>query len=118
MAQTAAVNGVVTDSSQAVVAGATVTITNLETGLRRDTRTNDSGAYSLTLLPVGRYKVEASLAGFSPQTRPQLNLDVDQSVRLDFALKPGAVTETIEVSAAAALLRFSIWGRRWVPLWV
>src|SRR6266566_8527814 len=104
MAQTAAVNGVVTDSSQAVVAGAAVTITNLETGLRRDTRTNDSGAYSLTLLPVGRYKVEASLAGFSSQTRPELNLDVDQSVRLDFALKPGAVTETIEVSAAAALL--------------
>src|ERR1041385_2684509 len=65
LAQTATVNGVVTDSSQAVMPGATVTITNLETALRRDTRTNDTGNYTFTLLPVGRYRVSAAASGFN-----------------------------------------------------
>jgi hypothetical protein len=103
-AQTATVNGVVTDSSQAVISSATVSITNLETGLRRDTHTNETGNYTFTLLPVGRYKLSAAMPGFSTQSLPEVKLDVDQVVRLDFALKPGAITETVEVSAAAALL--------------
>lgn len=103
-AQTATVNGVVTDSSQAVIASATVSITNLETGLRRDTHTNETGNYTFTLLPVGRYRLSAAMPGFSTQSLPEVKLDVDQVVRLDFALKPGAITETVEVSASAALL--------------
>ena len=103
-AQTATVNGVVTDSSQAVIRGANVSITNLETGLRRDTQTNDTGNYTFTLLPVGRYRFSASIGGFSTQSLPEVKLDVDQVVRLDFALKPGALTETVDVSASAALL--------------
>src|SRR5262249_37175229 len=102
--QTATVNGVVTDSSQAIVAGAEVTITNIETGLRRDTRTNDAGYYTFTLLPVGKYRFEAIMPGFSTQSLPQVQLDVDQVVRLDFSLKPGALTESVEVTASAALL--------------
>src|SRR5690348_17065448 len=103
-AQTATLDGIVTDSSQAVIAGALVTITNLETGLRHDTRTSETGNYTFTLLPVGRYKVEAAMSGFSTQSRPEVNLDVDQVVRLDFTLKPGTLSETVEVSASAALL--------------
>jgi hypothetical protein len=103
-AQTAAVNGVVTDTSQAVVVGATVTVTNLETGLRREGRTNDTGAYSITLLPVGHYKIETSMSGFSAQSLADVKLDVDQVARLDVILKPGTVTESVEVSAAATLL--------------
>lgn len=102
--QTATVNGVVTDSSQAVIAGATVTITNLDTGLRRDTRTNEAGNYTFTLLPVGRYKVEAGNSGFTTQSHPEIQLDVDQVVRLDFSLKPGVLTESVEVTASATLL--------------
>src|ERR1043166_8759317 len=71
-AQTATVNGVVTDSTRAVITGASVTISNLETGLRRETRTNDTGNYNFTLLPVGRYRVEATMAGFGIQTHPEL----------------------------------------------
>jgi hypothetical protein len=104
LAQTASVNGVVADSSQAVISGANVSITNLETGLRRETRTNETGNYTFTLLPVGRYRVEATTAGFSSQFHPDVKLDVDQVARLDFALKPGALQETVEVSAAATLL--------------
>ena len=102
--QTASVNGVVTDSSQAVVAGATVTVTNIETGLRRDTHTNETGNYTFNLLPVGRYKLQAAMRGFSSESLPEVNLDVDQVVRLDFVLKPGSLSETVEVSASAALL--------------
>jgi hypothetical protein len=103
-AQTATLVGGVADSSQAVVVGATVTVTNLDSGLRREAHSNDAGIYTFTQLPIGRYSVVVAQAGFASQTRPVVNLDVDQVVRLDFALKPGAVTETIEVSASAALL--------------
>jgi Carboxypeptidase regulatory-like domain/TonB dependent receptor len=103
-AQTATVNGQVTDSSQAVIAGASVTITNLDTGLRREAHTNETGSYTFTLLPVGRYKVDAAVSGFSTQSHPEVKLDVEQVVRLDFTLKPGAVSETVEVAASAALL--------------
>jgi outer membrane receptor protein involved in Fe transport len=103
-AQTASVQGVVTDSSQAIIAGATVVITNLETGLRRDSRTNETGNYTFNLLPVGRYRLEVSIQGFSTESLPEVKLDVDQVLRLDFALKPGTLNETVEVSASAALL--------------
>jgi len=103
-AQTATLDGVVTDSTQAVVVGAKVTVMNLETGLRRETHTNETGSYTFTMLPVGRYRLEASLTGFNTQSTPEVKLDVDQVVRLDFLLKPGAVSETVEVTAAAALL--------------
>ena len=102
--QSATLTGVVTDSSEALVAGARISVVNLETGLRRDMLTNDAGAYTFTLLPVGRYRVDAVRDGFAPQSRPELKLDVDQSVRLDFKLRLGAVAETVEVTAAAALL--------------
>jgi hypothetical protein len=102
--QSATLTGVVTDSSEALVAGARISVVNLETGLRRDMLTNDAGSYTFTLLPVGRYRVDAAREGFAPQSRPELKLDVDQSVRLDFRLRLGAVAETVEVTAAAALL--------------
>ena len=52
-AQTATINGVVTDSRQAVISGATVTVTNNDTGLRRDSHTNETANYTFNLLPVG-----------------------------------------------------------------
>ena len=104
LGQTAAVNGVVTDSSQAIISGAAVSITNIDTGLRRDTRTNETGNYTFNLLPVGRYRLATSMSGFSTETLPEVKLDVEQVLRLDFVLKPGALTETVEVSATAALL--------------
>ena len=50
-AQTASVAGIVTDASQAIVTGATITITNLDSGLRREVRSNETGAYTFTQLP-------------------------------------------------------------------
>src|SRR5262245_19589031 len=102
--QTATVNGIVTDTSEALIVGARIEIHNLETGLRRDTLANDAGAFSFNFLPVGRYRIAASHAGFGASDRPEIKLDVDQVARIDFKLKPGAVTETVLVTAAAALL--------------
>ncbi len=103
-AQMAALQGVVKDQTDAAVVNAQITVTNLETGLRRETVSNDSGLYSVPSLPVGRYKVSATLAGFSVAQVPEVKLDVNQTARVDFTLKPGQVTESISVSAAAALL--------------
>ncbi len=103
MAQTASIQGVVQDQSGGAI-GAEVVVTNLETGLRRDTKTNDTGLYVVPALPVGRYKLTAGVAGFSVSEVPEFKLDVGQTARVDFTLKPGALTESISVSASAALL--------------
>src|SRR5690349_10424251 len=97
-AQTASVDGVVTDQSNAVMPGVLVSVTNLETGLRRDVRTNEDGHYTVPLLPAGRYKVEVSVSGFGKAERPEVKLDVQQVARIDFVMQPGAVVETVSVS--------------------
>src|SRR3954469_14126690 len=95
MAQTATVNGIVTDTTDAVIVGARLEVTNLDTGLRREALSNEAGAFSFSLLPVGRYKITAAANGFGLSEHPEVKLDVDQVARLDFKLKPGAVTETV-----------------------
>ena len=102
--QTATLTGVVSDPSEAVIVGARITAVNLDTGLRRESLTNDTGSYTFTQMPVGRYRLDAAKTGFSQQSRPEVKLDVDQLARLDFTLRPGSITETVEVTAAAALL--------------
>src|SRR5689334_14791552 len=87
-AQTATISGIVTDTTDAIIVGARLEVQNLDTGLRRDAQTNDAGAFSFNLLPVGRYKIVASSAGFGSSERPELKLDVDQVARIDFKLKP------------------------------
>jgi hypothetical protein len=77
-AQTATVNGIVTDSTDAIIVGARLEVTNLDTGLRREAETNDAGAFSFNLLPVGRYRITANANGFGPSERPEIKLDVDQ----------------------------------------
>ncbi|MDQ6678837.1 MAG: carboxypeptidase regulatory-like domain-containing protein, partial [Acidobacteriota bacterium] len=104
LCQNAGIDGLVRDQSQAAVPNATVTVVNLDTGLQRTATTNNSGTYSVPLLPVGRYGITASAAGFGAESRPELKLDTQQVARLDFTLKPGALTESINVSAATALL--------------
>src|SRR4030081_3386170 len=56
--------GIVTDSSSSAIPGATVTITNLETGTKRELATDESGQFSAPALPVGRYEIAASKSGF------------------------------------------------------
>ncbi|MBI2689620.1 MAG: TonB-dependent receptor [Acidobacteria bacterium] len=103
-AQSGTIQGVVHDATDAVIAGAKVDVINIDTGLRREVATNEQGFYTAPALPVGRYRISASKPGFSNAEVPEIKLDVTQTARIDFTLKTGSVTESIEVTAAAALI--------------
>ncbi|MDQ2899680.1 MAG: TonB-dependent receptor [Acidobacteriota bacterium] len=100
-AQTATIQGSVSDPSNAAIAGVNIRVTNVSTGVVTNVETNQSGLYSAPLLPPGSYSVEAEKAGFARAARTGLQLDVSQTARVDFTLKIGAVTESVQVSAAA-----------------
>src|SRR6266436_4960188 len=97
--------GTVTDPSGAVIGGATVTITNVETGISLKTSTDSTGNYVVTPLAIGRYSVTVEAAGFKKSVRSDITVNVQDRVRVDIALEVGAVTDTVEVQAAAPLLQ-------------
>jgi len=81
-----------------------VTVTNVETGVAYHTLTSSSGDYDAPSLNPGTYVVSAELAGFELSKTKSFTLQVDQKVRIDIAMKPGAVTVTEEVTAQAVEL--------------
>jgi hypothetical protein len=99
-----AITGEVADSSGAVIAGASVSVTNMETGVRRQVLTNTSGAYSAPSLYPGAYEVRAEMAGFQTAVRSSVQLQVQQVARIDFELGVGQVTEVLNVTGGAPLL--------------
>ena len=100
----AEITGRVTDSSQAIVPNAELEVTNVDTGIRWRTVSNESGYYTVPLLPPGNYRITVRLQGFKPITRSGVTLVVNQVARIDFTLEVGGITQTIEVAAAAPLL--------------
>src|SRR5712692_1615237 len=104
-AQTSAgVKGVVTDSSGALVPGAEIVVTNLDTGARRQTLTNETGGYEVPLLQPGRYLIAGRKPGFKQATRDGVELELNQIAQIDFTMVAGEVNETIEVQASTPLL--------------
>jgi carboxypeptidase family protein/TonB-dependent receptor-like protein len=95
-----AIEGTVTDSSGGVLPGATVTITNIDTGEERVVITNDKGLYRAPLLTLGTYKVVAELQGFKKFEATDIKLSVGQTVVMNATLSVGTVSETITVSSA------------------
>jgi hypothetical protein len=91
--------GNLTDTSGAAVPGATVTITETQTNFTVTAVTNESGVYRFPNLRAGIYKVEAELSGFRKTVRDGVEVDVNTTVRVDLALQPGELTETVDVSA-------------------
>lgn len=102
--QSSAIQGIVTDASKAVIAGANVTITNVETSVARNATTNNDGFYSVPLLEPGRFRINVASPGFSAQKVNEVKLETGQTARLDFELKPGNVVESIEVSSSAVII--------------
>lgn len=98
------ITGVVTDQSGASIGGVAVTVTNTATNASRSTVSNDAGVYSFPALPPGTYTVRAEKSGFKSFTQSNVQLQVQQSARIDIGLQVGQVTESVEVSAQAALL--------------
>jgi hypothetical protein len=104
-AQTAAeITGRVVDPSKAAVPGATVTALNIDKQTERTTTSNDQGFYTLNSLDTGAYQITVQLSGFKTLTRTGIKLDVNQSLRLDFALEVGQFSEKVHVVGEVANL--------------
>ncbi|PYQ97236.1 MAG: hypothetical protein DMF96_15475 [Acidobacteria bacterium] len=106
-AVTGTIIGVITDSSGAVMPGASVTLTNTGTGLTRIVITDSNGEYTAPSLPTGKYTVKAELSGFKTVTTPDVALGVDQKFRVNMRLEIGAVEESITVTGASPLVQTS-----------
>ena len=101
---TAQISGTARDQSGAVLPGVEIKVTQTETGVTRDTITNETGSYVFTNLPIGPYRLEASLPGFRTYAQTGIVLQVGSSPTMNVVLEVGQVAETIEVSANAALV--------------
>jgi hypothetical protein len=98
--QLGTIQGTIADETRGVLPGATVTVTNLDTGISRTATSNEAGIYRVPSLDPGRYKVQADLQGFGPAVRSDLTLSVGATLGVNFTLGTGALKETIQVSAA------------------
>ena len=101
---TGSISGEVTDSTGAVIPGATVTAHNVDTGVDSSSTANGAGVYHIQNLPIGRYQVEVESKGFDTGTAPAFQLEALQTVNLDLKLKVGSSTTTVTVSEASAIL--------------
>src|ERR1041385_8891236 len=103
----AKIQGIVTDSSDAVVAGAKVTIQNLNTGIATAHTTGPNGAYLFDNVEPGTYLVSSEMQGFARQQQENVLVQTRADVTVNFTLKPGALVETITVAATAVTLQFN-----------
>jgi hypothetical protein len=101
---TGAILGTVTDTSGAIVANAKVTVTDTDTNVDFRTVTTSAGDFNAPSLNPGHFKVTVEATGFEKYVTSGIVLTVNQRVRVDAQLKPGAVTETVEASAQAVAL--------------
>ncbi len=101
---TSAIIGQVSDASGAAVPGATVTVTNKETGLRRSASSDDSGRFNFPQLKPGAYSVKVEAEGFEPQQNDAVSSALGQKQTLDFRLKVAQSKETVEISSEAPIL--------------
>ena len=99
--------GTVSDSTGAVIAGAKVTILNEGTALTRTLVTDASGEYTAPSVPTGRYTVLAEIQGFKALTLSNIEVGVDQRVRIDLKLEVGAMTESVSIQAETPLVQTS-----------
>ena len=97
----ASLHGVVTDPTGAVIAGAEVTATNTQTGVKTTVTSKETGIYDFAQLAVGPYSVSASKQGFKGYKSTEFTLTVNQTFDLPIRLQVGNVTETVEVKADA-----------------
>jgi hypothetical protein len=96
--------GTVSDIKQAVLPGATVTVTNKSTGLSRTVTANESGSYKIDVLPPGNYDVSVEAKGFGTTTSKDVELLIGKTTTLDFSLAPGVQTGTVTVTAEIPLV--------------
>jgi hypothetical protein len=99
------ITGRVSDPSGAGVPGANLTLVNTSTNAIRQAVTSDDGFYDFPSVPPGVYTLRTEHSGFKTATSTSVTVQVQQSVRLDFTLEVGQITESVQVEAAADLLQ-------------
>ncbi len=104
LAQTAGINGSVTDPAGAAVNDALVTARDSATGITHQGRSTSAGLYDIFGLAPGTYTVEVAKPGFAKQVEPGVTLQVSTTTKLNFTLSVGAVEQTVDVNATGALL--------------
>src|SRR6202140_5036141 len=98
------ISGTVTDASGGTVSGASVTLTNQGTNASLTTTTNSDGSYKFSPVKIGTYRIKVTLQGFQTMEQRDVVVNVEQNVVLNFALKPGSVSETVEVASTLPVL--------------
>jgi hypothetical protein len=101
---TAQISGTVVDSSGGVLPGVTVTAIQTDTGFRREVVTDEMGLYTMPNLPIGPYRLEASLSGFRNYAQTGIVLQVNDNTTIPVTLPLGNLTETVAVEASAPLV--------------
>jgi hypothetical protein len=101
----ASITGIVTDAQGGVIPNATVTATNTATGVSRAVTTNEAGSYTISPLIPGTYELKMTTSGFKTKVQTGIVLETGAVVKVDGQLEVGAVTESVEVSATAAMLQ-------------
>ena len=101
---TAQISGTAKDQSGAVLPGVEITVTQTETATTRNAVTNETGSYVLQNLPIGPYRLEASLPGFRTYAQTGIVLQVNSNPSINVILEVGQVSEQVEVQANAALV--------------
>ena len=101
---TADITGHVLDQNGASVPNASVTVRNTGSGQTRTVQTDDDGNYTITQLSPGRYEITAEAANFSKAQVKDLEVNIGSKLTLNFDLKPGQITEVVDISADAVLV--------------
>jgi Carboxypeptidase regulatory-like domain/TonB-dependent Receptor Plug Domain/TonB dependent receptor len=101
---TGSISGTVTDATGSVVPNATITVTNVQTSISQSVQSNASGNYIFPALGTGDYALSAKAPGFGTLTQSGLHLDVSQNLTTNVQLSLGQVTQSVSVSASAALV--------------
>jgi hypothetical protein len=100
----ATLSGGITDPAGTFITGAEIDIANDTTGVVYTTKTNSSGIYYISLLPPGNYHVQVSKIGFKTVIKPDVVLNVQSAMSLNFSLPVGATSESITVDAASVVI--------------
>lgn len=103
----AQVQGLVTDSSGAVVPNATVTLSNVGTGVSTVRKTSNTGLYVFDLVQPGNYTITVEAAGFPKFTQPSIQVQSGGDVTVNAVLSIGALQQTVTVNASAEELQFN-----------
>jgi hypothetical protein len=108
---TAQVSGVVQDTTGAVLPGVDIVLVNAGTSNERRAVTNEAGLYTFPNVPVGDYRINATLSGFTPVARTGVRVNAGLNIRVDIRLELGALSETVQVQAATTLVDTAVIGR-------